>query len=34
MVRVFTSILKVKWSNLTIGVRVVNSGKLTEYSAI
>jgi hypothetical protein len=34
MVRVFTSILKVKISNFTNGVFVVNSGKLTEYSSI
>jgi len=34
MVRVFTFILKVKGSNLTSGVWVVNSGKLIEYSLI
>jgi hypothetical protein len=32
MVGVFASILKVKGSNFTNGVFVVNSGKLTEYS--
>jgi len=31
MVRVFTSILKVKGSNLTNSVCMVNIGKLTEY---
>jgi hypothetical protein len=31
MVRVFSSILKVKGSNLTNCVFVVNSGKLIEY---
>jgi len=32
MVRVFASILKVKGSNFTSGVCVVNNGKLIEYS--
>jgi hypothetical protein len=32
MVGVFASILKVKGSNLTNGVFVVNNGKLIEYS--
>jgi hypothetical protein len=32
MVQVFASILKVKGSNLTNGVFVVNSDKLIEYS--
>jgi hypothetical protein len=31
MIGVFTSILKVKGSNLTNGVFVVNIGKLIEY---
>jgi hypothetical protein len=31
MVGVFTSILKVKGSNLTNGVFVVNNGKLTKH---
>jgi len=31
MVRVFTSILKVKGSNLTNGVFMINNGKLSEY---
>jgi hypothetical protein len=34
MVGVFASILKVKDSNLTSGVCMVNSGKLTEYFSI
>jgi len=34
MVGVFASILKVKGSNLTNGVFVVNSDKLTEYSSM
>jgi len=34
MVGVFISILKVKGSNLTSGVRMVNNGKLTKYSSI
>jgi hypothetical protein len=32
--KVFTSILMVNESNLTIGVFVVNSGKLIEYSYV
>jgi hypothetical protein len=31
MVKVFASILKVKSSNLTNGVFMVNNGKLTKY---
>jgi hypothetical protein len=34
MVGVFAFILKVKGSNLTSGVFVVNNGKLIEYSLI
>jgi hypothetical protein len=34
MVGVFDSILKVKGSNLTSGVCIVNSGKLIEYFSI
>jgi hypothetical protein len=34
MVRVFISILKVKGSNLTSGVCMVNIGNLIEYSPI
>jgi hypothetical protein len=34
MVSVFASILRVKESNLTNGVFVVNNGKLTEYYAM
>jgi len=34
MVGVFASILKVKGSNLTNGMFVVNSDKLTEYSSM
>jgi hypothetical protein len=34
MVHVFASILKVKESNITSGVCVVNSGKLIEYFPI
>jgi hypothetical protein len=34
MVRLFVIILKVKGSNLTSGVCMVNNGKLIEYSLI
>jgi hypothetical protein len=34
MVELFASTLKVKGSNLTNGVFVVNSGKLTKYSSM
>jgi hypothetical protein len=34
MVKVFASILKVKGSNFTNGVFVVNNGKLTEHFPI
>jgi hypothetical protein len=34
MVKVFASILKVKGSNFTSGVCVVNNDKLIEYSRI
>jgi hypothetical protein len=34
MVGVFASILKVKGSNFTSGVCMINNGKLTEYSPI
>ncbi len=34
MINVFISILKVKGSNLTSGVCVVDNGKLTKYSPI
>jgi len=32
MVQIFASILDVKGSNLTSGVCMINSGKLTKYS--
>jgi hypothetical protein len=32
MARVFASIIEIKGQNLTNGVFVVNSGKLTKYS--